>query len=246
MKPMADDDSSRNDRADRNGGRARERIVGPHANIHLGNRNASLRLRGNHNRVHGKGGSVRVSGTHTNHDTIVLGNGNDAVALAGNSNRITLGNGHDRIALGPNSSHDKVKVGHGRDLITTARGDDRNTFRLDASTTLLVLHGSRNAVFINGGHDVIADTAFPGRDHLTLHVGALGGSIGISHFSVANGLVDLVPNLGFARAAGAAAFANSHSDGHGGSLLVFARGHGAIDFLGVRPGSFHASNFHIA
>lgn len=249
MKPTADDDRSPNDRDDRGGGKHHN--VTPkrgHAHINLQNRSASVILRGNHNQVHGKGGNVVVSGNHTNHDTIVLGNGSDAVALGGNHNKITLGNGNDRIALSAHSNHDTVTVGRGHDLITTVAGDDQNTFKLDASTTFLVLHGSHNAVFINGGDDAIVDTAFPpgGGDHLTLHVGAQGGGVGIADFSTAHGLVDLAPNLGFGSGAAAAAFANSHSDGHGGSLLVFAGGRGGIDFVGVAPGSFHASNFHIA
>ena len=260
MKPTGDDDGSPNDRDDRidrddrngRGGnqerREHERGFTPrhgHADIHLGNRNASVILRGNHNRVHGRDGNVRVSGAHTNHDTVVLRNGTDAVALGGNHNRIKLGNGNDHVALGAHSNHDTVKVGHGHDVITTVAGDDHNTFKLDASTTSLVLHGSHNAVFINGGQDTIRDTGFPG-DHLTLHVGSLGGIVGITDFSTAHGLVDLAPDLGFASRAAAAAFANSHPDGHGGSLLVFAGGRGSIDFAGVAPGSLHASNFHIA
>ena len=262
MKPTGDDDGSPNDRDDRDdrddrGGRGHEERredeggITPrhgHADIHLQNRNASVILRGNHNQVHGGDGNVQVFGTHTNHDTVVLGNGTDDVALGGNHNKITLGNGNDHVALGAHSNHDTVKVGQGNDVITTVAGDDHNTFKLDASTTSLVLHGSHNAVFINGGSDAIADTAFPpgSGDHLTLDIGALGGNVGITDFSTANGLVDLAPDLGFASRAAAAAFANSHPDGTGGSLLVFAGGRGAIDFLGVAPGSFHASNFHIA
>jgi hypothetical protein len=259
MKPTADDDGSPNDRDDRGGGRGHEKtsddqggkklqpIVTPkggHAHINLQNHSATVVLRGNHNQVRGKNGNVNVSGARTNHDTVALGNGNDDIALSGNHNKITLGNGNDHVALGAHSKHDTVKVGQGHDLITTVAGDDHNTFKLDASTTLLVLHGSHNAVFINGGNDAIVDTA-GSSDHLTLHVGARGGGIGIANFSAAHGLVDLPPALGFASAADAAAFANSHSDGIGGSLLTFAGGRGAIDFVGVAPGSFHASNFHI-
>jgi hypothetical protein len=197
-------------------------------------------LRGQHVTVVGQDGNVTVTGKHTSFDRITLGNGTDNVSLSGTHNKVTLGNGTDSVTLGPNSSNNTVTVGSGHDTITTVAGDTNNTFRLDASTSSLVLHGTDNNVFINGGTDTITDS--PGQfDKLTLHVGSGGGVIGITNFSASNGVVDLVPSLGLTSSAAAAAALKS--DGHGGSLLPFAGG--SIDFQGVALGSLHASNFHI-
>jgi hypothetical protein len=155
---------------------------------------------------------------------------------------VTLGNGDNVIGLARASRLDTVTVGSGHDTIVTSAAATDNTFRLDASTTQLLLHGTDNKVFISGGTDTIIDS--PGQlDALVMNVGSLGGNIDITNFSAANGLVDLAPDLGFAT--GAAAAAAVTSDGSGGSLLVFAGGYGSIDFHGVAPASLHATNFHI-
>jgi hypothetical protein len=235
-----------------------------HTRVDLGNSNAAVTLHGQNITVIGQDGSVTVTGAHTSHDRITLGNGDDHVSLSGNHNKITLGNGNDSatldghdnkltlgngddaVALSPFSSNNTIIIGSGHDTITTTAGDTRNTFSLDASTSSLLLHGTDNKVFINGGSDTITDTALSptGGDHLTLNVGSLGGSIDITNFSVAHGVVDLVPGLGFASDAAAAAAVTS--DGHGGSMLAFAGGLGSIDFQGVSPASLHSTNFHIA
>ena len=80
-------------------------------------------------------------------------------------------------------------------------------------------------------------------DKLTLHVGSSGGVIGITNFSTAKGVVDLMPNLGFSSAAAAAAALTS--DGHGGALLSFADSLGHIDFQGIAPTALQTDNFRI-
>jgi len=214
-----------------------------HAHVALGSSGAVVHLQGNHITLTGTSGNVTVTGQHTNHDTIALGNGTDVVALSGNHDDVTLGNGNDAVALGAHSQHDTVKVRNGTDTITTAAGDQHNTFLLDASTSSLVLR-TGNVVFVNGGDDTITDSP-AGADKLTLHVGSSGGVIDIANFSAAHGVVDLTPNLGFS--SGSDAAASLRHDGHGGSLLRL--GHhgslGSIDFQGVPLGLLHASNFTV-
>lgn len=280
-----DDDGSQNDRDDehdhqgKHGKHNGHQTLHNHARVNLGNNDANLKLHGDHITVIGQDGSVTVTGTHTNHDTITLGDGTDRVQLSGNHDKVTLGNGDDQLVLqgnhnqaklgngndqvrldGPhdtltigtgtntidlsaNSHDDIITVGAGHDTIQTSIGDSHNTFSLDASTSSLVLHGTDNLVFINGGTDTITDSSRPGGDHLGLNVGSLGGNIDITNFSAAHGVVDLAPDLGFAKAADAAGALTS--DGHGGSMLTFVGGLGSIDFHGVPVGSFTHSDFHI-
>ncbi|HME24232.1 MAG TPA: hypothetical protein VKI44_23355 [Acetobacteraceae bacterium] len=87
-------------------------------------------------------------------------------------------------------------MGSGHDKIITKAGDTSNTFCLDATTSSLVLHGTNNKVCINGGTDTIKDSLNK-LDALTMHVGSSGGVIDIANFPAANGVVDLMPNLGF-------------------------------------------------
>jgi len=231
-----------------------------HTRIDLGSSNATVTLHGNHITVIGQNGTVAVSGTHATHDTIRLGDGPDQVNLSGTHNKVKLGNGNDHVTLdgnhnittvgtgtntidlSANSHHDIVTVGSGHDTITTSGGDSANTFRLDDSTSSLVLHGTDNKVFVNGGTDNITDSASK-LDQLLLNIGSLGGTVDITNFSAAHGLVDLAPDLGFV--SGAAAAMAVTPDGSGGSLLTFASGLGSIDFHGVAPASLHAANFHI-
>jgi len=261
-----DDDGSPNDRDDRTGGSAglppgiakkdfippgiatqiqenERHVTAPsHTTVNLGNSNATVTLQGNNVTVVGQNGNVTVTGVNTSFDRVALGNGTDNVSLSGSNNKITLGNGNDSVMLRSSSSNNAVTVGSGHDTITTVAGDTNNTFLLDASTSSLVLHGTNNKVFINGGTDTIKDS--PSQlDALTMHVGSSGGVINIANFSAANGVVDLMPNLGFTSSAQAAAALKD--DGHGGTQLTFAGGLGSIDFQGVALGSLHAHNFKI-
>jgi hypothetical protein len=163
---------------------------------------------------------VTVSGSG---NAVMLGSGNNQVSVTGTENTITLGTGHDTVTTGSNA--------------------DLNTFILNGSKANVGLHGSKNMVFINSGTDTITDT--PGAtDSLLLKVGTTGGTADLSNFSLASGVVDLTGGLGFTSSQAMSDYVNSHSDGHGGSLLSYTGGH--IDFLGIAPGNFHASNFSIA
>jgi hypothetical protein len=168
-----------------------------------------------------------------------LGNGGDSVTLTGNDNTISLGSGSNDISLG--GSYDSLLVGAGKDVINVGSISNNDTFTLDGAVTSLVLHGTQNPiVFLNGSSaDITGDPS--GQDRLTLQVGAAGGSATIANFNPASAVVDLVSNLGLSSASQIAAYLNSHSDGNGGSLLTYAGG--TIDFAGVAPGAFHASNF---
>jgi hypothetical protein len=204
------------------------------------------------------GNGADIVGLQGNQNSVTLGNGNDVLAFKGNNNVGTLGNGNDRVTLGGRNNNvtvgtgsNTIELGHQSrgDTITVGTGTDRiasegtgNTFSLDASASALFLSGTDNKVFINGGTADIADSATK-LDHLVLNIGSLGGSVDITNFSAGHGVVDLAPDLGFAT--GAAAAAALTPDGHGGSLLMFAGGHGSLDLQGVAPSSLHASNFQI-
>lgn len=231
-----------------------------HRHISLDNRSASVTLRGNFNTVTGRNGNDTITGTHTSHDSVrlgdgadtvslsghrdfaSLGNGTDQVTLNGRHNQLTVGSGNDTINLGSRSSFDSITVGSGHDTITTSSGAHDNSFTLDASTSSLVLNGTNNLVFINGGSDTVNDTS-GAADDLFLRVGPNGGTVQISNFSTAAGVVDLAPGLGFTSTTDIANYVNTHSDGQGGSLLLFNGG--SIDFHAIAPGSFSANNFRI-
>lgn len=163
-------------------------------------------------------------------------------ALSGSNQNFSLGDGSYEVSLAANSQQDTISVGTGTDTITTADGDNNNTFQLSNSNSNLVLNGTGNVVFINGGNDTITDTQ-NGADNLTLGVGSAGGQIDLANFSAANGTIDLASGLGFATAASAADALQP--DGQGGTALML-NGHGLLDLQGVAPSSLHASNFHIA
>jgi hypothetical protein len=161
--------------------------------------------------------------------------------LSGSNQSFTLGDGNFVVSLAADSQHDTISVGAGTDTITTAAGAGHNTFQLNNSNSSLVLHGTGNVVFVNGGDDAITDT-LSGNDKLTLDVGSAGGQVELMNFSAAHGKVDLAPSLGFSTAASAAGALQS--DGQGGSVLLL-NGAGLLDLEGVAPSSLHASNFHI-
>jgi len=257
-----------------------------HGSIVLDDTHRSVQLVGNHITVtESSVGDDTVTGSHTNHDTIILGDGNDTITITGNHDTIILGNGvdkvivkgnhdtvivgsgngdnvmvsgnHDKVAvgngpgdivlLGPHSVHDHVSVvgTGGTDTITTVAGDNHNSFDLGASDSSLTLHGNHNFVFVDGGTETITDS-IGGKDHLKLEVGALGGTIDITNFSAAHGIVGLDPSLGLPPfTSGADAAADLKSDGSGGSLLPFTGTLGSIDFLGVAPSALDAGNFFL-
>jgi hypothetical protein len=224
-------------------GTGNDTINGHHTShdvITLGNGNDQITITGNHNTIILGNGidNVTIKG---NHDTVILGDGiGDNVTISGNHDKVTLGNGTGVVSLGAHSVHDHVTVGSGSYMITTVAGDNFNSFDLDAGTSNLTLHGNHNFVFVDGGTDTITDSA-SGKDHLKLSVGSAGGTIDITNFSAAHGVVDLDSALGFA--SGADAAGALLADGFGGSMLTFTGG--SIDFQGVAPASLDAGNFFV-
>ncbi len=221
------------------------RMSGPMGSATLGN--------GNNN--------VSVSGTG---GIVALGNGNNALSMGGPRGSATLGTGTNLISVG--GIHNIISVGrpghvgtpaaaiagsdptsanNGYDIIVSGANSGSDTFILNDTTTALVLQGSNNLVFINGGTDAIMDTE-GGTDNLLLQIGLSGGSVTIGDFSVARGVMDLVTPLASAldwttTAQIAAAVTSDH---HGGSALSLGS-FGSIDFLGVASGTLHATNFQI-
>jgi hypothetical protein len=109
----------------------------------------------------------------------------------------------------------------------------------------LFLHGLQDTVSVNGGTATIADTP-NSTDALSLHVGALGGTVSVANFDVAKGAVLLAQALASAEGwatSGQIASALG-TDGHGGSLLSLGT-HGSIDFQNVQKTQLTAGNFHI-
>ena len=172
-----------------------------------------------------------------------MGNGTDTLDLSGfgssSLNTITMGNGPDTVDLS-GGGFNTLTIGSGNDTITMGPGEGTDTFTLDHTNGHLVLGGSGNMVFVNGGQDSITDTPLGG-DALTLTIGAAGGNVSISNFSTALGVVDLAPSLGFSNTTQVVAALTS--DGHGGTLLQFKGG--SVDFIGVPTGSLTTSDFHI-
>jgi Ca2+-binding RTX toxin-like protein len=210
--------------------------------ISLGGGNDSVSLPGNNNRVVlGDGNdSVSLSG---NNNTAALGNGSDRVLVLGNNNAVTLGNGNDSVSI--TGTGNSLTLGSGHDSITSGVGSGGNSFTLDGSFASLMLQGSNNSVLVNGGSTSIWDTV-GGTDALDLQIGPLGGSVGITDFSAANGVLALVSamasTLGWTTPGQIDAAVTS--DHHGGSLLSLGS-QGSVDFVGVAPASLHATNFKI-
>jgi hypothetical protein len=208
--------------------------------ISLGGGNDSVSLPGNNNTVAlGDGNdSVSLSG---NNNTAALGNGNDSVSVLGNDNTVTLGNGNDTVSVA--GTGNSLTLGSGHDTITNRVGGD--SFTLDGSFASLMLQGSNNSVLVNGGSTSIWDTV-GGTDALHLQIGPLGGTVGITNFSAANGVLALTSamasSLGWTTPGQIDAAVTS--DNHGGSLLSLGS-NGSVDFARVAPASLHASNFQI-
>jgi len=199
-------------------------------------------LPGNNNKVVlGNGDdSVSLSG---NNNTATLGNGSNHVSVLGNNNAVTLGNGNDSVSI--TGTGNSLTLGSGHDSITSGVGSGGDSFTLDGSFASLTLQGSNNSVLVNGGSTSIWDTV-GGTDALHLQIGPLGGSVGITNFSAANGVLALTSAmasfLGWTTPGQIDAALTS--DHHGGSLLSLGS-QGSVDFVGIAPASLHATNFKI-
>jgi hypothetical protein len=161
-------------------------------------------------------GSHTLTGAASGYTDISLGKGNNSIALSGSSNTVTLGSGSD-IVLG--GTGDTISI---------------------AGDTKLAIHGTNEMVFVGGGNVAIDDLS----TGLKLSIGPTIGHAVISGFaSDPNSMVDLTGGVGgFTNAA--MVLSALKSDGRGGTLLSFGKGH-FLDFVGVRPEQLHATNFHI-
>jgi fibronectin-binding autotransporter adhesin len=213
--------------------------------INVGANNAAVSLSGNLNTVGGisSNGVVTVTGASSG-NTVTLGNGNDTVNLTGFSNSISLGSGNNIVTLAGAGGTNSVTVGAGADVITDTNSGTGDTFNLNGSNAFLAVSGGGALAFISGGNDQISLSGSAATSS-TIKVGASGGNAEVIGFG-AGDTVDLAGGLGFASAADVLAYANNpaNSDGHGGTLLHYNGG--AIDFVGLTPGHFSASNFSVA
>jgi hypothetical protein len=209
---------------------------------------AILNLTGNGNTVTGTAMPnewITATGGSSNNN-VNMGNGTDNVSLSGDNNSVTLGNGNnDSVSVGGKANTLTLGSGTGDKIAMGSSSTGGDVFTLNDSGANLVLHGAKNVVSINGsnGVDTITDS-LGSSDKLTLRLGAAGGTASIANFSLTHGLLDLAGGLGFGSTQAIANYVNTHSDGFGGSSLIYNGG--SIDFLGIAPGSFHASNFSVA
>jgi hypothetical protein len=106
--------------------------------------------------------------------------------------------------------------------------------------TRLAIHGTNEMVFVGGG-DIAIDDFSVG---LKLLIGPTIGHAIISGFaSDPNGVIDLAGGVGGFTDAAMVLSALSN-DGRGGTLLSLGKGQ-LLDFVGIPPGQFHATNFQI-
>jgi len=234
-------------------------VSGANAQVTAGNGNNTATLTGSSPTAafgDGKNG-IAVSGANAH---VTVGNGNNLAAFTGGHAGAAFGTGTNSIAVA--GTHNVISVGRpagiaaavttasistgpGQDFITSGLDGGNDTFILNNTTTSLILQGTGNQVFTNGGTDVIVDT-LRSNDALLLSIGALGASVTIADFSVTSGVVDLAPALAAALhwTNPAQIAADVTTDHHGGATLSLG-GFGAIDFLGVAPGKAQAANFQI-
>jgi hypothetical protein len=161
-------------------------------------------------------GSHTLTGAASGYTDISLGKGNNTINLSGNKNAMTLGSGSDVV-----------------------HGGNGDTISI-AGNTRLAIHGTDEMVFVAGGNVTIDDLS----TGLNLSIGPTIGRAVISGFALnANGVVDLTGGFGGFTDATMVVSALK-SDGRGGTLLSFGKGH-FLDFAGVMPKQLHAANFHI-
>ena len=161
-------------------------------------------------------GSHTLTGAASGYTDISLGKGNNTINLSGSKNAVTLGSGSDVV-----------------------HGGNGDTISI-AGNTRLAIHGADEMLFVAGGNVAIDDLS----TGLHISIGPTIGRAVISGFSLdANGVVDLTGGLGEFTDPTMVLSALT-SDGRGGTLLSFGKGH-FLDFVGVTPEQLHAANFHI-
>jgi len=166
---------------------------------------------------------------------IAAGNGSHTLTGAASGyTDISLGKGNNTITL--NGSKNVVALGSGTDTVHGGTGDTISI----AGDTRLAIHGTNEMVFVGGGNVAIDDLS----TGLKLSIGPTIGHAIISGFaSDPNSVVDLTGGLGgFTDAA--MVLSALKSDGRGGTLLSFGKGH-FLDLIGVTPEQLHAANFQI-
>ena len=223
------------------------------ANLTLGDGSDTVTLAGYSNTiVAGNGADTVTGGGGTT--TIKLGNGNDTVRTPGYSNSITVGTGTNTIVAGAGSN--TVVAGAGTDQISLDGYGNKVT--LNGSTAAVTGGQGSNTIVANGG---IASLTVNGwGNHIALNgpvaaaVNDLGHGLKLDIGSITQ--TDMITGFG-GDGSGLVAFKGAgtgfssvddilkalHSDGHGGTTLIF--GTGSIDFAGTAQSLLHASNFQI-
>jgi hypothetical protein len=160
-------------------------------------------------------GSHTLTGAASGYTDISLGKGNNTITLSGSKNAVTLASGTD-----------------------TVHGGTGDTISI-AGNTRLTIHGTNEMVFLGGGNAAINDVS----TGLQLTIGpTIGHAVILGFASDPNSVVDLTGGVGgFTDAA--MVLSALASDGRGGTLLSFGKGH-FVDFVGVSPAQLHATNFH--
>ena len=141
-----------------------------HTPIDLTGPSGSAELKGNHITVNGADGNYTVSGNHTSHDAITLGNGSDVITITGNHDTIILGNGVDHVTVKGN--HDTIVLGNGvGDTVTVSGNHDRVTVGSGTGDTVsLGPHSVHDRVSVGSGSYTI--NTVPGDNHNTFDLDA--------------------------------------------------------------------------
>jgi hypothetical protein len=224
------------------------------ATITMGNGNDNVMTSGSANHVTlGNGNDiVNIAASNTaGGNTVTLGNGNDTVNVDGANNHITVGNGADSITAlgGGNVIHAGAGVGPaGPDNITV--GDNSMVFGsgLKAGSVIDSI-GSHNDVSLSSNSSGTIKDEPTGNSLFAEFNGNVGGTytgkVTITGFGndLATGRIDFDNVKGGVNGAfltsAANVFANSTSDGMGGTLIKLAGG-GSLD---LANSTFNGSTF---
>jgi hypothetical protein len=181
------------------------------------------------------GGNANQSVTATGDTTVILGGGNDTVALSGTSNAVLLGNGNDKVTV--SGGGNTISLGSGTDTVQGGTGD---TIRLTGNGNLTV-SGTSELVFLGGGPEIVTDKSHG----LKLNIGPTAGNDSLANFvsDLSSGVIDLLGGIG-GYTSPSQAYAALQNDGRGGSLLRFGPA-SSLDIVGVTKSQLSVSNFLI-
>jgi hypothetical protein len=187
-----------------------------------------------------EGGGNDVVNAGAGFGTVYTGSGDVVTNLQGVANSVFGGNGYDAVNI-LGGGFDQVTLGTGHDTIAMAPGSSGyDVFTLDGSDASVSLSGADNIMFIRGGTDNITDNS----QDSSFKIGPEGGVVNLNNFlSDRHGVIDLTGGVGgYSRVS--TVLSALQSDGHGGVLLSLgASGH--IDFVGVPLGALTAARFSI-